>query len=86
MILNKVLESMPDEEKRAGQSDDHFYPEIVNSITNEVLEEQQPGELVLTTLSREATPVIRYRTGKRAMLNRETCSCGRTSPRLILLS
>ena len=33
MILNKVLESMPDEEKRAGQSDDHFYPEIVDSIS-----------------------------------------------------
>jgi len=62
--------------------DDHFYPEIINPQTGEILDDQQPGELVITTLSREATPLIRYRTGEMALLTHKVCTCGRTSPRI----
>lgn len=62
--------------------DDHFYPEIINPHTGMVLANHERGELVITTLSREATPLIRYRTGEMAMLTHEPCSCGRTSPRI----
>ena len=62
--------------------DDHFFPEIINPQTGAVLADQQPGELVITTLSREATPLLRYRTGEIALLTHEPCACGRTSPRI----
>lgn len=62
--------------------EDHFYPEIINPHTGTVVADHQPGELVLTTLSREATPFIRYRTGEIAVLMHERCTCGRTSARL----
>lgn len=42
--------------------EDHFYPEIVDPITDEVLADGDPGELVLTSLTKEALPIIRYRT------------------------
>ncbi len=42
--------------------EDHFYPEVIDPDTGEVLPDGQPGELVLTSLTREAMPVIRYRT------------------------
>lgn len=65
--------------------DDHFFPEIINPTTGEILYDHQPGELVLTTLSRQATPLIRYRTGQKALLIRDACICGRTSARIIFL-
>ncbi len=43
--------------------EDHFYPEIINPETGEVLPDGEKGELVFTTLTKEAFPVIRYRTG-----------------------
>lgn len=67
-------------------NEDHFYPEIIDPDTGEVLEDNQPGELVLTTISREATPLIRYRTQQIAVLTRESCICGRTSPRITFVS
>ncbi len=66
--------------------EDHFYPEIIDPRTGTVLGDDQSGELVLTTLSMEAMPLIRYRTGETAVLKRERCSCGRTSARLIFVS
>lgn len=65
--------------------DDHFFPEIINPTTGEGLNDHHPGELVLTTLSREATPLIRYRTGQKALLIHDACACGRTSARIIFL-
>ncbi|QJW45525.1 hypothetical protein HA075_06495 [bacterium BFN5] len=65
--------------------DDHFFPEIINPATGERLNDHQPGELVLTTLSRQATPLIRYRTGQKSFLIRDACICGRTSARIIFL-
>lgn len=58
--------------------EDHFYPEIIDSETLETLPEGEKGELVLTTLSREGMPIIRFRTKDITALNRKECSCGRT--------
>lgn len=62
--------------------EDHFYPEIVDPDTGEVLPEGEQGELVLTTLTKEALPVLRYRTGDITSLTREPCACGRTHARM----
>jgi phenylacetate-CoA ligase len=62
--------------------EDHFYPEIINPDTGEVLPDGEEGELVLTTLSKEAMPMIRYRTRDITSLNSERCSCGRTLRRI----
>jgi phenylacetate-CoA ligase len=61
---------------------DHFLPEIINPVEGQKLEEGKTGELVLTTLTREATPVLRFRTGDIASLTTEECSCQRTLARM----
>ncbi len=61
---------------------DYAYPEIINPETLQACEPGESGELVLTTLEREASPLIRYRTGDITSINYETCKCGRTMPRL----
>lgn len=66
--------------------EDHFYAEVINPQTGALLADSEPGELVLTTLSREAMPLIRYRTGDIALLTHEQCACGRTSARLKLIT
>lgn len=58
--------------------EDHFYPEIINPKTGEVLPEGQLGELVFTCLDKKAFPLLRYRTRDICSLTREKCSCGRT--------
>ncbi len=58
--------------------EDHFYPEIIDSETLETLPEGEKGELVLTTLTREGTPLIRFRTKDITQLKRSKCGCGRT--------
>ena len=57
--------------------EDHFYPEIIDSETLETLPEGKRGELVLTTLTREGTPLIRFRTKDITLLKRGKCECGR---------
>lgn len=59
---------------------DHFYPEIIDPKTGETLEPGEEGELVFTTLTKEAFPAIRFRTKDLASLYEETCGCGRTLP------
>lgn len=59
-------------------NEDHFIPEIINPITGEVLPDGEKGELVFTSISKEAFPLIRYRTRDICILSREKCSCGRT--------
>jgi phenylacetate-CoA ligase len=61
---------------------DVFYPEVINPDTGEVLGEGEEGELVITTLTKEAIPLIRYRTRDIVSINYEKCKCGRTSPRI----
>ncbi len=63
-------------------NEDHFYPEIINPETGEQLSYGQEGELVITSMSREAMPLIRYRTGDITSLNAEKCKCGRTLVRM----
>ncbi len=58
--------------------EDHFYPEIINPDTLEPVSEGEEGELVLTTLSKRAMPMIRYRTRDITAFYSEPCSCGRT--------
>ncbi len=58
--------------------EDLFFPEVIDPQTGEVLPDGEEGELVLTTLSKEAMPLIRYRTGDITRLFTESCGCGRT--------
>ncbi len=57
---------------------DYFYPEIVDPETGELLGEGEVGELVITSLFKEALPIFRYRTGDITSLSRSECPCGRT--------
>lgn len=59
-------------------NEDHFYAEIIDPDTEEVLPYGEKGELVFTCLDKEAFPMIRYRTRDICVLTREECSCGRT--------
>lgn len=63
-------------------AEDHFIAEIIDPDTGEVLPEGSHGELVITSLTKEALPVIRYRTRDLTSLDRETCDCGRTHTRI----
>lgn len=63
-------------------SEDHFLVEIIDPQTGEVLEDGQEGEIVITTLTKEAFPVVRYRTRDISVINPEPCPCGRTTARL----
>lgn len=67
-------------------SDDHFYPEIIDPKTGETLPEGEKGELVLTTLTREGSPVIRFRTKDITAIHKEKCECGRTTWRIDLIT
>lgn len=59
-------------------NEDHFIAEIINPETGEALPEGEVGELVFTSLTKEAFPLLRYRTRDLCVLRREKCSCGRT--------
>ena len=59
-------------------NEDHFIPEIINPKTGEVLPEGEKGELVFTSITKEAFPLLRYRTRDICVLSRKKCSCGRT--------
>ena len=59
-------------------NEDHFYAEIIDPDTGEVLPEGSKGELVFTCLDKEAFPLLRYRTRDICVLSRKKCSCGRT--------
>ena len=60
---------------------DVFYPEIIDPETGEQVPEGENGELVITTLTKQAIPLIRYRTRDIVSITHEKCACGRTSPR-----
>jgi phenylacetate-CoA ligase len=66
--------------------EDHFIPEIINPETGEVLSYGETGELVFTSITKEAFPVIRYRTRDITSLNPEPCTCGRTHLRMTRVS
>ena len=62
--------------------EDYFYPEILNPATNAACADGETGELVFTTLTKEAMPLIRYRTKDLTSIDHSTCDCGRTLPRI----
>ena len=62
--------------------EDHFIPEVVDPETGDPLPEGEAGELVLTAPTKEALPILRYRTRDLTRLTREPCPCGRTSARI----
>ncbi|HOT35665.1 MAG TPA: phenylacetate--CoA ligase [Candidatus Latescibacteria bacterium] len=62
--------------------EDHFYPEIIDPVTNAPCAEGEEGELVLTTLSKQAMPMIRYRTRDITSFVEGPCACGRTLRRI----
>jgi len=66
--------------------EDHFIPEIIDPDTGKVLPYGQRGELVFTTITKEAFPVIRYRTRDVSALYPEPCKCGRTHVRMERIS
>jgi len=59
-------------------NEDHFIAEIIDPVTEEVLPEGSEGELVFTSITKEAFPLLRYRTRDICVLTREKCPCGRT--------
>lgn len=63
-------------------NEDHFIAEVINPETGEVLPDGEKGELVFTSITKEAFPLLRYRTRDICILNREKCSCGRTHVRM----
>lgn len=67
-------------EEQSGMhiNEDHFIAEIINPETGEVLPEGEKGELVFTSITKEAFPLLRYRTKDLCILSRRKCSCGRT--------
>ena len=66
--------------------EDHFYPEIIDPVSGQPLPDGEEGELVLTTLSKQAMPMIRYRTRDITAIITEPCSCGRTLRRIRRIS
>ena len=67
-------------------NEDHFIAEVIDPVTGEVLPAGEKGELVVTCLSKEAIPLIRYRTRDITRLMYEPCKCGRTTARMENLS
>jgi phenylacetate-CoA ligase len=63
-------------------NEDHFYAEVIDPSTGKVLPDGTKGELVITTLTKEGTPVVRYRTRDITYLERAPCRCGRTTVRM----
>jgi phenylacetate-CoA ligase len=66
--------------------EDHFIPEIINPETGDVLGEGEVGELVITTITKEGIPLIRYRTRDITSITYEPCACGRTHARIARMS
>ena len=62
--------------------EDHFLPEVIDPATGRPLADGEKGELVFTTLTKEAFPLIRYRTRDLSILYAEACACGRTTKRM----
>jgi phenylacetate-CoA ligase len=63
-------------------NEDFFYPEIIDPATGKVLPAGEKGELVFTTITREGTPLLRYRTRDITFIMEEPCACGRTTRRI----
>ncbi|MFP4397897.1 MAG: phenylacetate--CoA ligase family protein [Desulfonatronovibrio sp.] len=74
------------ERKGMHINEDHFLPEVIDPHTLEPVKPGEPGELVITTLTKEALPLVRFRTGDLTRLIHEPCACGRTFVRMQRIS
>lgn len=63
-------------------AEDHFLVEVIDPVSEQVLDDGSQGELVITTISKEALPIIRYRTRDLTSLDKSPCDCGRTHVRM----
>ena len=81
-IIGPGVSNSCKESKELHIFEDHFYPEIIDPKTGEVLPYGEKGELVITSLTKQALPIIRYRTGDITALNPAPCKCGRTHVRM----
>jgi phenylacetate-CoA ligase len=83
-VAAECLESALDPKSPGGLHlwEDHFYFEIIDPKTGEALPDGETGELVISTLSKEALPMVRYRTGDITRILPEKCVCGRTHRRM----
>lgn len=81
-IIGPGVSSSCCESKDLHIFEDHFYPEIIDPQTLEVLPFGEKGELVISSFSKQALPIIRYRTGDITSLDRTPCRCGRTHVRM----
>jgi phenylacetate-CoA ligase len=81
-IIGPGVSNECEEQNGLHINEDFFYPEIIDLKTGEILPEGEKGELVFTTLSREGTPLIRYRTRDITWLFRDNCSCGRKTVKM----
>lgn len=81
-IIGPGVASECEEQNMLHIFEDHFYPEIIDPQTGARLPDGEKGELVFTTLTKEGTPVIRYRTRDITFLDHTPCPCGRTSVRM----
>jgi phenylacetate-CoA ligase len=77
-----VAMECPESQDGLHVAEDHFLVEVINPDTLEPMPEGEAGELVFTSLTKEAFPIIRYRTGDIASIRYETCSCGRTTVKM----
>ena len=77
-----VLRRVPEARDGLHVQEDHFLVEVIDPDTGERRPGREDGELVFTTLTKEALPLLRYRTGDIASLTRERCACGRTFARM----
>ncbi|MCI7770099.1 MAG: phenylacetate--CoA ligase [Eubacterium sp.] len=71
-----------EEQKGMHVNEDHFIAEVINPKTGEVLPDGEKGELVFSCITKEAFPLLRYRTRDICILSHEKCSCGRTHVRM----
>jgi phenylacetate-CoA ligase len=81
-VANECLEA----KKGLHIFEDHFIPEIIDPVTGETLPPGEKGELVFSAVTKEAFPVLRYRTRDISSLNYDTCVCGRTMVRMSRVS
>jgi phenylacetate-CoA ligase len=81
-IIGPGVASECEAQNRMHVFEDHFYPEIINPATGERLGDGARGELVITTITKTGTPVLRYRTRDITFLDHSECTCGRTAVRM----
>ncbi len=81
-ILSMGIAAECPEQNGLHLQEDHFYAEIIDPYTGQPVPDGQTGKLVITTLTREGMPLLRYRTADFACLDRSPCPCGRTLARL----